>query len=195
MQLLSKKTLYKGFFHLAAYTFKHKLFAGGWSKEVVREMYQRSDAVAVLPFDVQRNELVLIEQLRIGAIESEHSPWLLECIAGMIDEGEQADDVVRREAMEEAGLTFGRLHKALSYYSSPGGTTERLHIYIAEVDASTAKGIHGLVDEHEDILVHRINLDDAYTLLEQGKIDNASTVIALQWLALNKAKLIDQWSV
>ncbi len=194
IELIGKRSVYQGFFKLDEYRFKHRLFAGGWSNEVAREIYQRSDAVAVLPYDVKRNELILIEQLRIGAMQSDNSPWLLECIAGMIEPGEEALDVCRREAQEEAGLELGRIHKALSYLSSPGGTTERLHIYIAEVDAQYAGGIHGLDEENEDILVHRVPLSTAYELLEQGKIDNASTVIALQWLALNKGKLIEQWS-
>ena len=193
VQMLSTQSLYQGFFRLDQLTFRHKLHDGGWSDEVRREIYQRSDAVAVLPLDFARREVVLIEQLRIGGLSSAHGPWLLECVAGMIEPGEQAEDVCRREAMEEAGLQVGRLHKALSYLSSPGGTTERLHIYIGEADVGDAGGVHGLDHENEDILVHRVGLDCAYAWLESGRIDNASTVIALQWLALNEKMLLEKW--
>lgn len=193
IELLSTERVYQGFFRLDKLTFRHRLHDGGWSGEVKREIYQRSDAVAVLALDVRRCEVVLIEQLRIGGTSSQHGPWLLECIAGMIEPGEQAEDVCRREAMEEAGLSIGRLHKALSYLSSPGGTTERLHIYIGEADLSHAGGVHGLDEENEDILVHRVPLDTAFEWLESGRIDNASTVIALQWLALNQQQIFANW--
>ncbi|MBC3764865.1 ADP-ribose diphosphatase [Neptunicella marina] len=194
IDMLGIRPVYQGFFKLDEYRFKHRLFDGGWSREVRREIYQRSDAIAVLPVDFKHNRLILIEQLRIGAVNRVNSPWLLECIAGMIEPGEDIEQVCHREAMEEAGIKLHKLHKALSYFSSPGGTTEKLHVYVAEVDSSTASGIHGLDDENEDILVHSVDINDAFELLEQGKIDNASTVIALQWLAINKGKLIEQWS-
>ncbi len=193
IQMLEKTSLYQGFFKMLHYRFRHRLFAGGWSQPVSREIFERGHAVAVLPFDPVRGEFVMIEQLRIGAMATSESPWLLEVIAGMFEEGESPEDVCEREAMEEAGLEILHLTKAMSYLSSPGGTTERIHIYLAKVDALHAGGIHGLEDENEDILVHRVSEQEAFAWLEQGKIDNAATVIALQWFALNKQRLLDDW--
>lgn len=193
-KILKRETVYKGFFQLDAYTFTHRLYQGGWSEPVKREIYQRSDAVAVLPIDLDTGEVLLVEQIRLGGTSSEFGPWLLECIAGMIEPGEEIEQVCHREASEEAGIELKRLHKALSYLSSPGGTTERLHVYIAEADLSQAGGVHGLEGEHEDILVHRVPLDTAFQWLQAGRIDNASTVIALQWLQLNQSRLADIWS-
>jgi ADP-ribose pyrophosphatase len=140
------------------------------------------------------DEFVLIEQVRIGALPTSSSPWMIEVVAGIIDAGETPEDVCYRETKEEAGLDIKKLHKALSYLSSPGGTTERLHIYIGLVDASNAKGVHGLEHESEDILVHRVPSSLAFEWLNQGKIDNAAALIALQWFAMNKQQLLEDWS-
>jgi ADP-ribose pyrophosphatase len=194
VQILSKKTLYQGFFKMVKYAFKHKLFAGGWSDVVEREIFERGHAIAVLPYDPVLDEFVMIEQVRIGALPTSSSPWLLEVVAGIIDEGETPEDVCCREAKEEAGLDIQKLHKALSYLSSPGGTTERLHIYVGLVDASDAQGVHGLEYENEDILVHRVPTSVAFEWINQGKIDNAATLIALQWFAMNKQQVLEDWS-
>ena len=115
-------------------------------------------------------------------------------VAGMIEEGESPEDVARREAVEEAGLNVGRIKPVLSYLASPGGTSERLSIMVGEVDATTAKGIHGLADENEDIRVHVVSREQAYRWVEEGKIDNAASVIALQWLQLHYHNLRNEWT-
>lgn len=193
VETTSQSTLYKGFYQMQEFRFRHKLFAGGWSKEVRREMLLAKDAVAVLPYDPLTQEFVLIEQFRYGAHLSSHNPWLIEVIAGMIEEDEAPEQVCHREAFEEAGIRLLQLHKALSYMSSPGGTTERLHIYMAKVDASSAHGVHGLDSESEDILVHRIAESEAREWMQNGKIDNAAALIALQWFFLNKRSLLSDW--
>jgi len=193
VEITSIEPVYRGFFTMQKYQFKHKLFSGEWSDVVTREIFERGHAVAVLPYDPIHKEFVLIEQLRIGALPTSSTPWLIEIIAGMIEEGENAEDVCHREAMEEAGIRLEHLTKALSYLSSPGGTTERLHIYLAKTDASKAHGIHGLDAEAEDIKVHRVSEETALKWLENGDIDNASAVIALQWFFMNKSKLLEQW--
>lgn len=175
------------------YRFKHRLFEGGWSKEIVREVFERGHAGAILPYDPQTDKVVLIEQIRFPAFESSETPWLLEIVAGMIEENESPEEVVRRESTEEAGLTIGRIEKPISYLSSPGGTSERIHVFVGEVDSSLAKGIHGLASENEDIRVHVVSREQAYQWVEEGKIDNAATVIAIQWLQLNHQKLHEKW--
>ena len=194
VKISKEEPLYRGFFKLIRYEFTHRLFEGGWSQTVSREILERGHAVAVLLYDPKCQEFVLIEQVRIGAMATSDSPWLMEVVAGMIDESELPEEVCRREAKEEAGVDILRLHKALSYLSSPGGTTERLHIYIGEVDATQAHGVHGLEYENEDILVRRVAVDDAIEWLNDGKIDNAAAVIALQWYLLNQQKLQTLWS-
>ena len=193
LELISKRNLYKGFFELVEYRFRHRLFNGGWSGEIRREVFERGNAGVVLPYDPIRDEIVLIEQIRIPAVESSQTPWLLEAVAGMVEQGESTEDVVRREAIEEAGLTLKRCDKMLSYLSSPGGTTERMDVYVGEVDSSQAEGIHGLASENEDIRVHVVSREQGYQWVESGVIDNAATVIAIQWLELHYPQLKQKW--
>lgn len=194
VEIIARETLYRGFFSLNLYRFRHRLFNGDMSSEIKREIFERGHAAVLLPYDPVRDEVVLIEQLRIAAVDTSSSPWLLEMVAGMIETGESVEDVCRREAQEEAGVTVGRCKPVLSYLASPGGTSERLSIMVGEVDATTAEGIHGLEEEHEDIRVHVVSREQAYRWVEEGAIDNAASVIALQWLALHHESLRKEWA-
>lgn len=189
IEIKSKENLYKGFFKIDLYEFDHASFAGGKITSVKREVFERGHAVAVLPYDPIRNEVVLIEQLRIGAIATKSSPWLLEIVAGMIDKEESKEQVAMREAQEEAGLKIKKLIPMMDYLSSPGGTTERIYLYLGIVDSTDVTGIYGLPEEQEDIRVQVFNYQQALDLLQSGDIDNAATVICMQWLALNKSKI------
>ena len=193
VEIIARETLYSGFFSMDLYRFRHRLFNGEMSGEIRREIFERGHAAVLLPFDPVRDEIVLVEQIRIAAYDTSESPWLLEMVAGMIEEGESVEDVARREALEEAGLEVGRTKPVLSYLASPGGTSERLSIMVGEVDATTAEGIHGLADENEDIRVHVVSREQAYQWVEEGKIDNAASVIALQWLQLHYQTLRNEW--
>lgn len=194
VEIIARETLYRGFFSLDLYRFRHRLFNGEMSGEVRREIFERGHAAVLLPYDPVRDEVVLVEQIRIAAWDSSETPWLLEMVAGMIEEGESVEDVARREAVEEAGLVVGRTKPVLSYLASPGGTSERLSILVGEVDATQAKGIHGLVEENEDIRVHVVSREQAYQCVEEGSIDNAASVIALQWLQLHYEQLRKEWN-
>ena len=193
VEIIARETLYSGFFSMELYRFRHRLFNGEMSGEIKREIFERGHAAVLLPYDPVRDEVVLVEQIRIAAYDVSVSPWLLEMVAGMIEEGESVEDVARREALEEAGLVVGRTKPVLSYLASPGGTSERLSIMVGEVDATTAEGIHGLADENEDIRVHVVSREQAYQWVEEGKIDNAASVIALQWLQLHYQTLRNEW--
>lgn len=195
VKVKSKEVLYKGFFECNRYSFTHPLFAGGESDLVKREVFERGHAVAVLPYDPILDELVLLEQFRFPAMETTDNPWLIEVVAGIIDEGETPEQVCYREAKEEAGIHISNLTKMSSYLTTPGACTERIELYIAQVDAKTAKGIHGLDNEAEDIKVLRIPFAQAKDYLESGKIDNSTAIIAIQWLLLNKAKLLELWNI
>lgn len=193
VEIIARETLYSGFFSMELYRFRHRLFNGEMSGEIKREIFERGHAAVLLPYDPVRDEVVLVEQVRIAAYDTSETPWLLEMVAGMIEEGESVEDVARREALEEAGLVVGRTKPVLSYLASPGGTTERSSIMVGEVDATTAEGIHGLADENEDIRVHVVSRKLAYQWVEEGKIDNAASVIALQWLQLHYQTLRHEW--
>ena len=191
---LTKRILYKGFFSLYEYRFQYRKFDGSVSDAVTREILDRGHAVVLLAYDDKRDEVVLIEQIRIAAIDTQDTPWMLELIAGMMDhDNESSEEVAKREAMEEAGIIVGQCKPIISYLASPGGLTEQLHILVGQVDSSTAKGVHGLAEENEDIKVHVVSREQAYQWVEEGIINNAASIIALQWLQLNHQSLKDEW--
>ncbi|MFC1234672.1 ADP-ribose diphosphatase [Vibrio sp. F74] len=192
VKIISKETLFQGFFQMVKYTFKHKLFDGGWSQPVERELFERGHAAAMLPYDPIRDEVVLIEQIRVGALEHE-SPWQLEIVAGIMDADEKTEELVRREAMEEAGLEVKNIASVASYYPSAGGCSEKLDVFVGQVSSLGAGGVYGLEYENEDIRALVMNRSDAYALIAEGKIENGASIVALQWLELNHEKLRIEW--
>lgn len=192
-RILTHEVAYQGFFRIDRFRLRHQLFAGGWTEELIRELFERGHAAAVLPYDPALDELVLVEQFRIGALQAPGGPWLLEIVAGIIDPGEQPEQVVRREAVEEAGLTLGETEFICDYLVSPGGTSERIALFCGRVDASDAGGIHGLEAEGEDIRVSRVSYEQATEMLASGRLNSASAIIAMQWLMLNRTRLREQW--
>lgn len=162
---------------------------------IPRELFDRGDAVAVLPYDPIQDVVVLIEQFRIGAMRNQHSPWLIECVAGMIDaDDEGPEQVIHRETQEEIGLSLGRVKPLFDYWVSPGGCSERMALFCGEVHAEAAPAYAGNSHEHEDIRVHVVPVQTAFASLQLGAIDNATTIIALQWLQLNHEQLRAEWS-
>ena len=191
--VVQKKLRYSGFFKLTEIKLQHDLFAGGQSPVISREIIDRGHAVAVLPYDPQRDEIVLIEQFRIGAGEDESGPWVIEIIAGYQEPGESAEAVVHREAEEEAGCLVADLVPMYQYYSSPGGSNEQIQIFLGRTESSHINGIHGLDEEGEDIKVHVLSSQLAFDWLDSGKIDSAAPIIALQWFRLNHERIRRDW--
>ena len=182
-------TLFQKYFRLDEYYVSHELFGGGDSPVFTREIFERGAVVALLPYDPERGKVVLIEQFRAGAIHDPEGPWLIECVAGVIEDGEHEEQVALRECVEEAGCQVKRLESISRYYVSPGGTSEHCSLYCGIVDSDGVGGIHGLAHEHEDIRVMVVDTDEAYAWLREGKIRSSATIIALQWLELNEARL------
>ena len=194
VKALSKDRVFDGFFKIDRYRLSHRLFKGGWSEELQRELFVREDATCVLPYDPVTDQVVLLEQFRVGALDHRQSPWLLEVVAGINDEGETPETVARREGLEEAGIELGELKPICQYLVSPGGTNEKIHLYCGQVDASTAHGVHGLEHEGEDIKVHVVHAREAFEYVASGKINNAASIVALQWLQLNHDILREDWT-
>lgn len=181
--------VYNGYFKMVKYRFRHRLFSGGWSGPIERELFERGHAVAMLPYDPVSDKVVMVEQIRVGAMVASDSPWQLEIVAGIIDKDETPEAVAVREAEEEAGLNVQKLLPMTRYLSSSGGCSERIHLYLGIVDASQVGGVHGLAEEDEDILVHVVPFMTAMQWMNEGKIENAASIIALQWLAMNRERL------
>lgn len=188
-ELVAETPLYRGFFDLLQLRFRHTLFGGGWSEVVERELFKRGACVAVIPYDPHNDAVVLIEQFRVGAMLVNDDPWLLEIVAGAIEEGESADQVAHRETLEEAGCQLKKLIRIGEFFTSPGGASEKITCFCGIVDSTGVGGIHGLEEEHEDILVRVMSFDEAWALLQSGRIESAIPIIGLQWLALNRQSL------
>lgn len=189
VEIKESHVAYQGFFKLLTMRLKHRLFGGGWSSEITRELLDRGDACAALLYDPKNDLIGLIEQFRIGALKAEEGPWCLEVVAGMIEEGETPEQVVEREILEETGLRDVQLLPITSYYSSPGGSTELIHLFCGLCDLSHAGGVHGLSSEHEDILLRVFSAASVFPVMLRGRANNAATLIGLQWLSENRSRL------
>ncbi len=195
-KIIKRESTYRGFFHVEKIQISHKLFSGGWNEPITRELLHRGDAVGVLPYDPLKDEIVLIEQFRMGVTaggEQPRSPWLLELVAGMVEVGEDLQAVAMREAIEEANCKVGDLLPMVKYYPSPGGCSEFIQLYCGRTDTEGLGGVYGCDNEGEDILVHVMPREEGFRHLERGDIADAQTIIALQWLQLNYRQLQADW--
>lgn len=193
IELGKSERLYDGFMKLDKVSFNHQLFNGGLALNVEREILKRDDAVGVLLFDPVKDAFVMIEQLRIGAYDDVNSPWLLEIVAGMVEPGECFEEVARRESLEEATCDILKLTPIQEYWVSPGGSTEKVMLYLGLVDSSNLAQYAGLEEENEDIKIHKIPKVEMLELLQQGKVNNAMAIIALQWFVINESDLKLSW--
>lgn len=184
----SNTTAYQGFFKLDIVEFQHELYQGGLSNRVQREIFNRNQAVVVLLYDLKNQKVVLVEQCRAGALAHfhDHQAWLLEPVAGMIDQGESPLNTCQREVQEEAGVTLQDFEYVCQYYPSPGGSSEILHLYGAQVDSESLPDYSGLASEDEDIRLIKLDFKFAKQQLLAGEYNVASTIIALQWLFFQK---------
>lgn len=192
-EILEQHTAYDGFLKLERFLLRHESFHGGWCEPIVREQIAGLGAASVLPYDPLRDEVVLIEEFRTGALGDPDSPWLLEVVSGYREPGESHEAVIRREAMEEAGISLGRLEQVGGFYVSPGISTERLELFCAQVDSSTAGGIHGVAEEGEEIRVVVMPALQAIAELFR-RIDSTGPIILMQWFAANRARLRRDWA-
>lgn len=191
VEIIEQRLVYQGFSRLEVVRLKHRQFAGGMGVVIQRELLIKPEAVGVLIYDPKRDEVLMIEQFRVGAL-AESNPWQLEIVAGLVDsvdEDETLEAVVCREALEEAGVELRQVQKLMSYFMSPGGSNEKFTLFVAEADLSNAGGLHGLPEEGEDIRVAVLKSDEAFQALMDGRVSNAPALIALQWLMLNKQHL------
>lgn len=192
-EIVNRTTVYEGFFSMVRYQLRYRLFDGGWSNTLTREIMERKSAAGILPYDPVLDRVVLIEQFRPGSLMAPDSPWLLEVVAGVLDQDENPADVAAREAVEEAGCEILDLYPICEYFVSPGGSNEYFSLYCGRIDASDAGGIHGLKEENEDINTFTLPADEAFMLLQEGKIKTSPAIISLQWLQLNREWLRQLW--
>jgi ADP-ribose pyrophosphatase len=200
VRVVQKKSPFKGYFRIDRYRLSHRLFEGGWSQPMTREVFERGHAVGVLLYDPDRDVVVLIEQFRVGAYAMQSSrglarasPWLMEVVAGIVEKGESPKDVARRESREEAGCEVLDLVHICDYLVSPGGSTETVILFCGRVRAPRHGSVHGIDAEHEDIRVHVVPSSRALAWLDSGRAGNSMIVIALQWFGLHRDRLRKRW--
>ncbi len=193
VEVLNRELAYQGFFRFEKLTVKHRLFAGGWSQPFTRELFERGDAVAVLPYDPVKDQVILVEQFRVGAIRGDDSPWMFELVAGIVEPGESDVAVAHREALEEAGCTLDCLKPIATFYPSSGACSEQIRTFVGRVVEAGVDEVHGLDEEYEDLLVHAVPRADAIAMVDANQINNGHTLIALQWLARHGEALRQEW--
>lgn len=191
VELLSREVVYDGFFSMERLHLRHRRFDGGWSRKFTRELFVRGRAVGVLLYDPEHELVGMVEQFRVGAIGLPEGPWQLEVVAGIVEAGESAEDVAKRELVEEAGIRHVALLPICEYLVSPGGTNECLALFCGVADLRDQGGNFGLAHENEDILFHVMSEQQAMSALAEGHCNNAASIICLQWLQLNRDRLVE----
>ncbi|WP_425072100.1 NUDIX domain-containing protein [Sagittula sp. S175] len=160
-------------------------FSDGSISDQWRETYDRGDGAVILPYDPVRRHVLLGKQFRWPAAHNGEDPYLIEAAAGLLEQADPAERI-KGEAQEELGLTLDRVEFLFDLYSSPGSVTERLHYFVATYSADDAQQrFGGLRDEGEEIEILDIPLSEALTMIREGTIRDAKTVILLQYAALH----------
>ena len=196
----AKRSVYKGFFSVEEHDLTYQKFNNDRSDIVTRSTLVSSDAVIVLPYDPVNDRILLIEQFRAGPyVKGDENPWVLEPIAGLIDEGETPESAGIREAQEEALLEIKRLELVARSYPSPGISTEFFHQYIGIVELlDSSKLIAGLSSENEDIRSHIFEYEQFFEMIESGKVNVGPLILLGLWLSKNRTRLrkkyLDRWS-
>jgi ADP-ribose pyrophosphatase len=193
IEILARETVFDGFLRVDRYRLRHRLHAGGWSRELIRERVERLRAAAVLLYDPEVDRVVMIEQFRIGAHEAGEGAWLLEVVGGYVPPDESPEAVARREAVEEAGCEIGEIEAIGELYLSPGTSVERISLFCGRVRAPAGGAVHGLEDEGEDIRVEVLAADAAIAELFTGRANSTTAIVTLQWLAAHRAALRARW--
>ena len=200
VEIIERSLEHDGFLQIEHLQLRHRLFSGEWSEVFTRELQLKDPAVGVLLFDPDQDALLLVRQFRVGMFSdaSLHGDkalgWPLEIVAGMVGSTEQYEAVALRECKEESNCVPTDLIKICEYYNSPGGSNEKIILFCGRIDSRNAGGVYGLVEEHEDIEVRVLSYADAMALIDTGEINNAMTIIALQWLQLHREELLNSWN-
>ncbi|MDI7274532.1 MAG: NUDIX domain-containing protein [Anaerolineae bacterium] len=181
VEVLEKRRVYDGFMALDRAVVRYERYDGTMSEPVERLSLERGDAVGVLLYDPERDQVALVEQFRYAAYAAGEPAWLLEIVAGTVRGGEDPLAVARSEVREEAGYEVGELEHLASCFLTPGGSSERVHVYAAtlSLEQPIAPG-GGIAGEGEDVRLRILGREEAMQLLRRGAIRDAKTIIALQ---------------
>jgi nudix-type nucleoside diphosphatase (YffH/AdpP family) len=178
----SKKQIFDDFFKIEEALLRFERFDGRMSPIVRRLNFERGDSVAALIFNVATERLILVNQFKYPTYEKGPG-WIIETVAGMIDKGESPETAIRREISEEIGYSVSKLEHISTFYVSPGGSSERIILYYAEVDnkGKDKKG-GGITSENEDIETIELGVEEALRKIERGEIADAKTILGIFWI-------------
>lgn len=182
VEIQSKKLIFNDFFKIYEAIIRYLRFDGQMSKPVRRLVFERGDAVAAIIWNRDTQKVILTNQFRYPTYEKGPG-WIYEVIAGMLTSNEQPEEAMRREMIEETGYQPGQLTHIATFYVSPGGTSERIMLYYAEIsnaDKIAAGG--GLASENEDIQLIELSASELWNKLDNGTIADAKTIIGAMWL-------------
>lgn len=171
---------YDDFVKVERAVFRFERFNGGMSEETTRHRFFRGDAVGVLVFDPATRSVLLQRQFRYTAYARGLEGWLVECVAGMMEDKETPLDVARREVFEETGMTLKSAELLAHYFIGPGGSSDQVYLYLGEVERpGQALGVHGLIEEGEEIQAQWVPLEEALHWVDERKIQDAKTIMGL----------------
>ena len=189
VEIIEKKPIYRGHLTVDEFILQHKLFEGGQTNPISREVVSRANAVGVLPYDPIRDEVVVIRQFRVGVMAAQHNPWLVESVAGLVEENERPEEVARRETKEEAGCEITELHHICDFFSSPGMLSEVVTMYCGITDTTNAGGYHGLEQEDEDIETLVVPWSQLCNDIDAKKYFDPKIMLAVMWLTPRRTEL------
>ena len=191
VEIFDEKLVSPGFLKIIRAKLRYKNFDGTWVEADNLEKMERGHSVAALIWNKDTEKVVLIEQFRYPTYQPEKhdSGWMIEVVAGMIDKGEEPQVAARRELIEEIGYQVDTLEYIDDFYVSPGGSTERIFLYYAEVrnKDKIAEG-GGVEQEDENVRMREYSLEEISEKFFNNEFQDAKTIIALMWWFQNKHK-------
>jgi ADP-ribose pyrophosphatase len=183
VELSERTLLHQGYFRLERLSLRHWRFDGGTTPALYREVVSRGDIVAVLPYDARLDEVVFIEQFRLGPYLAGQEAWIKEIVAGHVKKGESLAAAAVRETHEEIGTEVLKLEKIGSYFLAPHQSPDMVHMFLGHVDAKRVREYAGLAEEGEDIRVMRLPRRQALAAVARGEVVSPWTLAAMLWLA------------
>lgn len=184
----------KAIFKVVEAKLRHEKFDGTMTDEITRLNLERGDAVAAIVHNPVDDTILLVEQFRYPTYHKTGDGWIYELPAGIVEDGEEPDDTMEREIEEETGYSVENLHHLYTFFLSPGGSSERIFLYYGRL-ASTQRISEGggLLNEDEYISTTKMPVSEALKKLRAKEFQDAKTILALQWLDMNRIRL-DQFA-
>ncbi len=187
IRITGKRVLSESHGTLTSTTFEWRRNDDQW-QGLTRDVFDRGNAAAILPYSLAQRTVVLVRQFRLPAYVNGYDDLLIEAAAGLLDDA-APEDRIRAEAEEEIGYRLHHVERVFEAFMSPGAVTEKIHFFVAEYEPGMRIGAGGgLAAEGEDIEVLELSFREALAMIADGRIVDAKTIMLLQYAALNLFK-------